>query len=153
MAKSSNACCAPSMKIQLSPELPGIRALPVLTALNSFFWTGGRTGRLAILRCDSCGEWIHPPSHLCPVCLSRSMTPREVSGLGTIETFTINHQPWTAELSVPYVIAIVSLNDCPSVRLTTNVVGCTPDSVRIGAPVRVIFVQLDDVRLPLFSPV
>jgi uncharacterized OB-fold protein len=130
----------------------GSRALPALTPLNSFFWTAGRNGRLAILRCDSCGEWLHPPSPLCSACLSRHLTPREVSGIGTIETFTVNHQPWTPELSAPYVIAIVSLDDCPSVRLTTNVVGCAPESVRIGGRVRVVFVQQDDVWLPLFTP-
>ena len=130
-----------------------MRTLPVLTPLNTFFWTAGRNGRLAILRCDNCGEWLHPPSPVCPACLSRRLTARDGSGLGTIETFTVNHQAWTPDLSVPYVIAIVGLDDCERVRLTTNLVGCAPETVRIGARVRVVFVQHDDVWLPLFTPV
>lgn len=124
--------------------------LPALTPLNSFFWTAGREGRLQILRCDACGEWLHPPGPVCPACLSRSLTPRSVSGRGTIETYTINHQAWSPDLPVPYVVAIVSLDDCSAVRLTTNVINCAPQDVRIGDPVRVLFEQHGDIWLPLF---
>jgi len=51
---------------------------------------------------------------------------------------------------MPYVIAIVSLDDCPSVRLTTNLIDCDPADVRIGDRVRVVFEQHHDVWLPLF---
>jgi uncharacterized protein len=141
------------MKTHPEPEATHIRTLPALTPLNAFFWTAGRNGRLAILRCTSCGEWLHPPSPLCSACLSRHVTPQEVSGLGTIETFTVNHQQWTPDISIPYVIAIVSLDDCPAVRLTTNLVECAPESVRIGGRVSVVFAQQEDVWLPLFRPV
>jgi uncharacterized protein len=124
--------------------------LPVLTPLNSFFWKSGREGRLQILRCDACGEWLHPPGPVCPACLSRDLTARPVSGRATIETYTINHQVWSPGLRVPYVIAIVSLDDCSAVRLTTNVIECAPTDVRIGDAVRVRFEQHGDIWLPLF---
>jgi uncharacterized OB-fold protein len=82
--------------------------------------------------------------------MGRDLTPRPVSGLGTIETFTINHHAWTVDLEVPYVVAIVSLDDCSTVRLTTNVIDCAPSDVHIGDAVRVVFEQQDDVWLPLF---
>jgi uncharacterized OB-fold protein len=50
------------------------------------------------------------------------------------------------------VIAIVEIEEEPGVRLTTNIVGCSPDDVHIGMPVQVVFEQYDDVWLPLFEP-
>jgi uncharacterized protein len=124
--------------------------LPVLTPFNSFFWKSGREGRLRILRCDACGEWLHPPGPVCPACLSRDLTACPVSGRATIETYTINHQAWSPGLPVPYVIAIVSLDDCSAVRLTTNIIECAPTDVRIGDAVRVRFEKHSDIWLPLF---
>lgn len=131
--------------------LSATRTLPALTSVNRFFWTAGRHGRLAILRCDRCDAWLHPPSPICPHCLSRNLTPRDVSGLGVIETFSINHQAWTPELQVPYVIALVSLDESPALRLTTNLVGEDALTARIGARVRVMFEAHEDVWLPLFT--
>jgi hypothetical protein len=69
-----------------------------------------------------------------------------------VATFTLNHQRWLPGLEVPYCIAIVELDEQPGLRLTTNVVGCPPESVRIGMRVRVTFEQHGDVYLPLFTP-
>ena len=49
-------------------------------------------------------------------------------------------------------IANVALEEDPSVRLTTNVVGCEPDAVHIGQEVAVRFEPHGDVWLPLFEP-
>ena len=49
-------------------------------------------------------------------------------------------------------VAIVEIDEQPSVRLMTNIVGCAPDDVRIGMPVQVTFEHNDDVWLPLFRP-
>jgi uncharacterized OB-fold protein len=36
----------------------------------------------------------------------------------------------------------------------TNIVGCAPDAVRIGMPVRVTFQKVsDEISLPVFEPV
>jgi acetyl-CoA acetyltransferase len=76
-----------------------------------------------------------------------------VSGRATLASYTINHQPWMPGLDVPYVIALVELVEQAGLRLTTNLVGCAPDAVRIGMPLRVTFRDVsDDVALPLFEP-
>jgi uncharacterized OB-fold protein len=76
-----------------------------------------------------------------------------VSGDAVVHTFTVNHQPWQPGVQVPYVVAIVELPEQDGLRLTTNIVGCAPEEVRIGMPVHVTFEQVDDVFLPLFRPV
>jgi uncharacterized OB-fold protein len=75
-----------------------------------------------------------------------------VSGRATVMTFTLNHQPWVPAPDHPYAIAIVELEEQEGLRLTTNVVNCPAEEVRIGMPVRVVFEQHDDVWVPLFEP-
>jgi uncharacterized OB-fold protein len=128
------------------------RVLPRVDDTNRHFWTGGERGELCFLRCGDCGHWIHPPSPICPICLSRDIAPDSASGTGTVHTFTVNHQPWIPGFDPPYVVAIVELADQVGLRLTTNIVGCPPDAVHIGMAVRVTFEQYDEVWLPLFEP-
>lgn len=129
------------------------RVLPRVDDENRHFWTGGERGELQFLRCADCGWWIHPPSPVCPECLSRSIAPDTVSGRGVVHTFTVNHQPWIPGFDPPYVVAIVELVEQAGLRLTTNIVGVAPDAVTFGMEVQVTFEQYDDVWLPMFEPV
>ena len=129
------------------------RLLPRLDDGNREFWTGGQHGELRFWRCQECGWWLHPPSPRCPQCLSKSLAVEAVSGLATLHAFTVNHQPWFPGVEVPYVIAIVELPEQQGLRLTTGIVGCEPDDVRIGMPLRVTFDNYEDVWLPFFEPV
>ena len=128
------------------------RLLPHLTPLNRHFWTGGADGELRFLRCGACRTWIHPPSPRCPACLSTQVGPEAVSGRGVVFSYTFNHQPWVPAPDHPYPIAIVELEEQPGLRLTTNLVNCAPEAVRVGLPVRVVFEQHEDVFVPLFEP-
>jgi uncharacterized OB-fold protein len=128
------------------------RKLPLLTPENSPFWQGGANARLLIARCDDCRRWQHPPGPVCRACGSREVHPRPASGRGRVFSFTINHQRWTPELEVPNVIAIVELEEQPGLRFISNIVDCPVQAVAIGMPVRVRFLQQEDVWLPLFAP-
>ena len=129
------------------------RVLPRLDNENRFFWTSGADGKLRLLRCQDCATFIHPPRPVCRKCLSESVAPEVVAGTGTIDTFTVNHQEWRPGLEVPYVIARVALDGAPGVYLTTNIVGCSVDAVRIGARVRAKFEQHGEIFLPLFEKI
>jgi uncharacterized OB-fold protein len=128
------------------------RHLPAITVENAFFWRAGESGILRFMRCRSCGFYIHPPLPICRVCKSRDVQDEPVSGRGTVLTYTVNRQVWEAGLEAPYVIAIVELAEQRGLRLTTNIVNCQLDEVRIGMPARVVFEQHADVWLPLFEP-
>ena len=129
-----------------------MRILPRLTPDNEAFWTSGADGVLRFQKCTTCGFFVHPPGPLCPTCRTRTLVRTAVSGRATVATYTINHQPWIPGLDPPYVVAIVEIDEQPSVRLMTNGVGCAPDDVYVGMPVRVVFEHHDDVWLPLFEP-
>jgi uncharacterized protein len=127
--------------------------LPLLTEDNTAFWRGGRQGKLLINRCSDCAFWVHPPAPLCRRCHSTRVEPVPVSGAGTIFSFTENYQPWLPGLEVPYVLAIVELDEQPGLRLTTRLVDCNAGAVKIGQRAQVTFEQHDDIWLPLFRAV
>jgi uncharacterized protein len=127
------------------------RPRPRLDSDNRAFWTGGAEGKLNIMKCGDCAKYTHPPRQICRHCQSENMAPEAVAGTGTIDSYTINHQPWLPGLEVPFVIARVRLDGVPDVVLTTNIVGCKVDEVNFEDRVRVIFEHQDGIYFPLFE--
>ncbi len=140
------------------PDVP-FRILPRVTDRNRHFWTGGADGELRFLRCQDDGTYIHPPTPRCPECHGKHLAPEDVSGRATVLTYSVNHQQWMPGPEVPFVVAIVEIIEQEGVRLTTNIVNCPVDDVRVGMPVRVVFEEHgedgdddDKVWVPLFEP-
>jgi len=127
------------------------RVQPALDDDNRFFWTAGREGVLRMARCSQCRHWIHPPAPYCSECGGRDVAPSDLGGRGTVWSYTVNHHSWDGGTE-PYVIVLVELDEQPGLRLTSNLVGCDPDQVTIGMPVRVTFEERDDIWYPLFEP-
>src|SRR3954467_3718612 len=132
------------------------RPLPELTLQNEFFWTAGGDGVLRIQACQDCAALIHPPQPVCRYCRGHNMGVRDVSGKATLSAFTVNHRFGFPDLPRPYVVAQVAIVEDPRVRLTTNIVECDPDELRLGQTVEVTFEKFTDkagaVWLPLFRP-
>jgi hypothetical protein len=137
----------------MSTEVP-FRILPRVGKRNEHYWHGGRDGELRFQRCADCGYYLHPPTVLCRLCHSKNIVIEAVSGKAEILTFTINYQPWMPGLEVPFVLAVVRCLEQDDLRITTNIVGCDPEEVKIGMPVKVIFEAHEDeeVWIPLFTP-
>lgn len=129
------------------------RSRPRLDSENRAFWTGGAEGELRIVQCGDCGGFIHPPREFCRHCLSENVVPVAVAGTGTVDSYTVNHQPWAKDMEVPFVIARVALDGAPGVILTTNIVNCPVDAVDIDDKVRVLFEEQDGIWYPLFEKV
>ncbi|MFC4499412.1 MULTISPECIES: thiolase C-terminal domain-containing protein [Streptomyces] len=130
------------------------RPLPQPTLASADFWRSGADGVLRISRCADCDRRFHPPLPLCPSCRSRAVALAPVSGKAVVVGFSVNHQIWLPKFPPPYVVAVVALAEDDRARLTTNIVGCEPDEVRVGMRVRVRFERTedDDVHVPLFEP-
>ena len=126
--------------------------VPQVNDDNRAFWKGGRERELRIVRCNDCGYYIHPPSPRCPRCFGENVEPHAVSGRGHVYTYTVNDRAWSPGLEVPYVIAIVKLEEQSDLRLMTNIVGCPPGEVSIDMPVQVEFREQGDVYAPVFRP-
>lgn len=131
---------------------PLSRPLPVINHMNAYFWHGGKDGRLHIMRCGDCGVWFHPYQSMCRECLSSNVAPEPASGRGTVLAVTVNHQPWFPHVPVPYVVALVELDERGPVRLVTNMLEGKIDEVVPGIAVAVHFEQHGDIFVPLFKP-
>jgi uncharacterized protein len=119
---------------------------------QSPFWEGCSRNELLLQQCSACGTFRHPPSAVCPNCLSTQHVWVPASGRGTVYTFAVVRQALAKawESKVPYTVAVIELEEGP--RFLTELVGIDPDAVKIGLPVEVSFTQRDDVTLPLFRP-
>ena len=128
------------------------RPLPIPNPDTEPFWRGCVQGQLLLQRCLSCQSFRHPPSPICPMCLSADHEWVASNGRGTVYSFVIVHESlrgWGFE--VPYVVAIVELNEGPHVL--SNVMGVPTEQVRIGMLVQVFFEQItDEIALPKFKP-
>ena len=130
--------------------------LPVANPLTEFFWEGTRAHKLLILRCQSCGHFVHYPRPVCERCLSEDLAPEEVSGNATLYSYTITMKPWHPFWvdKVPYVLASVELPEQPDLKMLTNIVECEHDALEIGMPVEVTFREVAaELTLPFFKPV
>ena len=133
------------------PEI--VYATPACDWETRAFWEGCGRGELVLQRCRDCGVVQHRPRGLCVSCLSDAISHIVASGRGVVYSHTTTHQnglPGFRE-ACPYVLAYVDLEEGP--RLMTNVVGCAPEDVYIGMPVRVDFVVTGDgLGVPRFVP-
>jgi uncharacterized protein len=129
--------------------------LPPRGGIASFFWAGAREGRLLIQRCQRCGTFIHLPRPVCRACRSFDLAPAQVSGRGTVYSFTETHRAFHSFFvdRVPYLLATVELGEQRGLMLLSNLVGVTEPDVRIGMDVLVDFEELSpELTIPVFRP-
>jgi uncharacterized OB-fold protein len=131
------------------------RPIPEPTPETEEFWAGARRGELRIQRCNTCGNAYFFPRPFCPLCSSKDVAWFTASGRGKLYSYVINHRPaYGFQDDVPYVIAVVQLDEGP--RMMTNIIGVepTPERLPIDLPVEVTWEKQDDtITLPLFRPV
>jgi uncharacterized OB-fold protein len=117
------------------------------------YWEGCDRHELVLQRCGECKRVQHRPRAICARCLSPKIEHFVASGRGTLYSFTITHQnqqPGFRE-ACPYVLAYVDLEEGP--RLMTNIVGCDPETLRIGDAVEVDFADSEKgFAIPRFRP-
>lgn len=131
------------------------KPLPVPSPETRRFWEGCRNHELWLPYCRACESFYFYPRDFCPRCFSWDIDWRQVSGRGRIYTFAIHYRAWHPGWAneVPYVSALVELEEGP--RLYTNIVGVEPDpaSIRCDMPVEVVFEDLtEEISLPKFRP-
>jgi uncharacterized OB-fold protein len=115
------------------------RPLPEPTPVTRPFWDGLREHRVRLQKCRACGGWVFYPRAACSHCLSPELDWVDVSGLGTLYTYTVARVPTAPQFAadVPQLIAVVQLDE--GVRLTTTLVGVDPAQVKVGMRVAPVF--------------
>ncbi len=128
-----------------------MKPAPIVDPGTEPYWEALKQRRILLKRCQSCGKTHFYPRELCPHCYSDDLDWVEASGKGTVYSYTVVHRsagPAYAD-DVPYTVAVVELAEGP--RMMSWITG--DDEVQIGAHVKVTFVTVDDIVLPMFEPV
>ncbi|MFE3990539.1 bifunctional MaoC family dehydratase N-terminal/OB-fold nucleic acid binding domain-containing protein [Streptomyces goshikiensis] len=143
------AAAPPQPARPLPPKQPARRPRPVINRDNQGFWEGVRAHRLLIQRCSSCATLRFPWLPGCNACASPEWDTVEASGAGTVFSYVVMHHPPFPAFDPPYAVALVELAE--GVRMIGNITGVPYDKVRIGMPVRLEFLRVDeDLELPVF---
>jgi uncharacterized OB-fold protein len=124
------------------------------------FWTGAARGELLIPNCDTCAAYIWYPRERCRACHGERFTWTPMSGRGRLFSWTVVHHAFLPQFAahVPFVPALVALDEDPSVRLVTRIVDCPPAELAFDLPVGVVFRRLEfagvegRVIAPMFTP-
>ena len=134
------------------------KPVPIPDAASAAFFDGALHGRLMLLRCERCATFMSPTAYLrtprrprCVACFSAELSWAPASGRATLYSFAVMHQRYDEAFETPYTIAVVETEE--GVRLTSQVVECDNDRLRIGMPLEVTFERMsEDVAVPKFRP-
>ena len=97
----------------------------------------GTEGVLLGTRCQECGLHIFGDSMFCPRCTSAELEAVDLSGHGTLYSYTVIHVPppgWKGP--VPYVLGSVKLPEGPQV--TSEVIDVDPHSIQVDSPMTMV---------------
>ena len=123
------------------------------------FFAGATRNELLIPRCASCGAFVWYPQDACPGD-GGALSWEPVSGRATLFSWAVVRRAFLPafEDKVPFVTALVALEDDPHVRLATYIVDADPDTLVAGTPVTVDFRPLSfstvagkSVTVPMFK--
>ncbi|HET6774893.1 MAG TPA: OB-fold domain-containing protein [Acidimicrobiales bacterium] len=126
---------------------------PPVTEASAPFWDATREQRLVLPWSTATGKAVWYPREVDPAAPDQPFDWREASGEGVVYAASVHHRtgPGRDPDDGPYVVALVELPE--GVRMMTNIVGCPPDEVTVGMPVRLVWHPLSDGRhLPMFAP-
>ena len=117
--------------------------------LTAPYFAGAARGELMVTRCASCGAYVWYPQEQCP----HDEGPLEwvpVSGRATLFSWAVVHRAFLPAFGdkVPFVTALVAIDEDPSVRLCTYLVDADPATVTADAPVVVTFRPLEFSTVP-----
>ncbi len=121
------------------------KVIPVPDELSQPFWDAVNQRRLVLQNCTACNKLQYPPQPTCQVCdTAASLEWKEVQGKGHIATFiVIEDGRLNRRMSdQPYNLALVTLDEDPSINFYANLPGTPPYEVPVGAAVEVIFEEV-----------
>lgn len=127
--------------------------VPDPTPTSQPFWDALAEKRVELQHCRSCGAWVYYPRARCSHCLSDDLAWEEITGEGTLYTFTVARQPTTPAFADAenLLIAVVELDEGP--RVTASLENITIDDVVVGMRLKPFFTPTEGVTLLRYQPV
>ena len=128
------------------------RPLPQPWKLTELFWEAARNGKLMIQYDPVVKKYQFYPRSVSIFTGRKNLEWREVSGKGTLYSFTDIHvAPPGFEDLAPYMIGVIELDE--GVRMMTPLLGITMDDAQLGMRMKVCWQKLsDEITSPAFEP-
>ena len=113
------------------------------------FWDALREHRVEIQYSPASDQWVFYPRSHAPLTLATDLEWREISGEGTLYTYTIARRPTAPDFAgaEPQIIAVVELDEGP--RLTSTLVNVEELAIRVGMRLRPVFEDVPDTETTL----
>ncbi len=113
------------------------------------FWDALREHKVKIQYSASSDQWVFYPRSHAPLTLATDLEWREISGDGTLYTYTIARRPTAPDFAgeEPQIIAVVELDEGP--RLTSTLVNVEESAIRVGMRLRPVFEDVPDTETTL----
>jgi uncharacterized OB-fold protein len=117
--------------------------------LTAPYFAGAARGELRVTRCASCDAYVWYPQEQCPHD-GGALEWVSVSGRATLFSWAVVRRAFLPAFAdtVPFVTALVAIDEDPSVRLCTYLVDADPGALTADAPVVVTFRPLTFSTVP-----
>ncbi len=122
------------------------KPVPIATEASAPFWNGLRERKVKMQQCDDCGHWVFYPRGHCSACFSPHLSWKEISGKGTLLTYTLTRVPTMPEFTdeMPQKLAVVQFDEGPHVN--TTLIGLEPEDIKIGMRVKPVFADIPETE-------
>ena len=120
------------------------KTIPVADELTKPFWDAINEQRLVLQYCSSCEQLQYPIRPKCWGCGSEHLGWKQVEGKGHILETMVIHDTRVVrrKRDIPFNVAVVSLDQDPTINFLANLPGTPSHDAPQGAAVELIFEEL-----------
>ncbi|MDE2939762.1 MAG: zinc ribbon domain-containing protein [Chloroflexota bacterium] len=121
------------------------KVIPVSDELSQPFWDAVNERRLVLQNCTACDKLQYPPQAACQVCNSGDRLEwKEVEGKGHVATYIVIEDGRLNRRmpDQPYNLALVTLDEDPTVNFYSNLPGVPAYQAPVGAAVELTFEEV-----------
>lgn len=125
--------------------------LPTMCPETQPFWDACNENKFLVQKCSDCGKPQYHYRAFCCHCWSEAVNDVEISGHGTVWTFSVVNRNLTPAFSSwgRYAVGVVELPE--GVKVVSKLEADDVDSIRIGSAVRLEFCKANDGQnIPVF---
>lgn len=130
------------------------KPMPIPTPTTKPFWDALAEHRIRIQYSPSTDQYVFYPRVLAPGTLADDLQWREISGTGSLYTYTVAYRPVAPHFAgdVPQILAVVQWDEGP--RFSTEIVNADPAEIRVGMRLRPVFFDYpeDGVTMLRYEP-
>jgi hypothetical protein len=121
------------------------KVIPVPNDLSQPFWDAVNEQRLVTQNCTTCNRLQYPPRPRCTACGSdQHLEWKNVEGKGHIAAYVVIEDGRLERRmpDMPYNLALITLDQDPSINFYSNLPGTPAYEVPVGAAVEVMFEEV-----------